>query len=193
MTEKIDVLICGAGPAGLCAGIWLARLGIPFAILERRPGVLTQGHADGVQCRTVEVLESFGLGELLLREACHVLEVAFWASAGATTDPDDQNGQGGDDDDDGGIRRSHYTADTEPGLSHLPHVILAQGRINGLMTEEICRAAGRDPVRYGYEVTRVEVDAAAAAEDPEAYCCAVTARKDDVVHEFRAKYVRVRR
>lgn len=191
MAEKIDVLICGAGPAGLCAGIWLARLGIPFAILERRPGALTQGHADGVQCRTVEVFESFGLGELLLREACHVLEVAFWASA--TTDPDDgQNGQGDGGDGDAGIRRSHYTADTEPGLSHLPHVILAQGRINGLMTEEICRAAGRDPVRYGYEVARVEVDAA-AAEDPEAYCCAVTARKDDVEHEFRAKYVLVRR
>lgn len=184
MAEEIDVLICGGGSAGLCTGMWLARCGIPFAVLERRQGALTTGQADGVQCRTVEVFESFGLGELLLREACHVLELSFWEAGTPPMDPDGQDG-------DAGIRRSHSAADTEPGISHLPHVTLAQARVNGLMTEEICRAGGSDPIRYGYEVTRVEVDAA-AAEDPKAYCCVVTAQKDGVEHEFRAKYVLVR-
>lgn len=50
-----DVLIAGSGSAGLCAALWLARLKIPFVVLEKRDGPLKIGQADGVQCRTVEV------------------------------------------------------------------------------------------------------------------------------------------
>jgi phenol 2-monooxygenase len=52
---KTDVLISGSGSAGLCAALWLARLKIPYLILEKRDGPLKIGQADGVQCRTVEV------------------------------------------------------------------------------------------------------------------------------------------
>ena len=79
MVEKVDILICGSGSAGLCAATWLARCGIKCKVLERRDGPMTMGQADGVQCRTVEIFESFGIGEGLLREAYHVLEVVFWA------------------------------------------------------------------------------------------------------------------
>ncbi|KAF3807886.1 FAD-dependent monooxygenase terD [Colletotrichum gloeosporioides] len=98
--EEVDVLICGSGSAGLCAAVWLARCGVKFKILERREGPLQQGQADGVQCRTVEIMESLGLSEDLLKEAYHVLELAFWTPDG-----------------NGGIRRSHLEPDTEPGLN----------------------------------------------------------------------------
>ncbi|OTA60770.1 hypothetical protein K449DRAFT_466069 [Hypoxylon sp. EC38] len=176
MTEKVDVLICGGGSAGLCAGVWLARCGINFRILEKRAGPLEMGQADGVQCRTVEIFESFGLSEPLLKEAYHSIEIAFWSH-------DDMVGGGGGD-----IRRTKYTADTEPGLSHLPHVLLSQARINELLAKEMERAAGRSCIEYGCEVQGLEVDSGYTS-DPNAYCVSVRASKDGAEKDYHAKYV----
>ncbi|KAK8088327.1 FAD-dependent monooxygenase [Apiospora hydei] len=197
-----DVLIVGGGSAGLCAGIWLARCGIDFKILERRDGPMRQGQADGVQCRTVEIFESFGIEGLLLREAYHVLELAFWAQSDnvGLDEPEAaaaRNGGGdgvgvaervGEQVETGGIARTHYAPDTEPGISHMPHVILNQARMNGIMTEEMTRAAGRDMVEYGVEVIDVSVDQE-QAKDPGAYCVSVTAKADGATRHMRAKYV----
>ncbi|KAJ5097869.1 hypothetical protein N7532_004870 [Penicillium argentinense] len=168
--EKVDVLICGSGSAGLCAATWLARYGVRCKVLERRDGPMTMGQADGVQCRTVEIFESFGIGEELLREAYHVLEVNFWADDGS-----------------GAIKRTGRTADTQPGLSHQPHVILNQARINGLLIE-LMRKYNDQQIDYGYNVISVEVDSASAA-DPDAYPVTVTAEKDGMADVFAAKYV----
>lgn len=173
MAEQVDVLICGGGSAGLCAALWLARCGISYRILERRDGPLKMGQADGVQCRTVEVFESFGLSEDLLKEAYHVLELAFWASKET-----------------GGIERTHYVADVMPGISHQPHVILNQARMNALLIEEMQRASGSSDIVYGCDVKSVEVDSTVAT-DSEAYCCTVKATKDGLDHTFRSKYVLV--
>jgi phenol 2-monooxygenase (NADPH) len=152
MSETADIVICGSGSAGICAAAWLARYGIWCKILEKRSGPLSLGQADGVQCRTGEVFESFGLAEELLRESYHVLEVAIWATDGK-----------------GGIRRMDKTPDTIPGLSHQPHVILNQARVNGLLLEYMRRDNGQE-VDYGYDVKSVQVDSPAAA-DPAAYHC----------------------
>ncbi|KAK0642729.1 FAD-dependent monooxygenase terD [Lasiodiplodia hormozganensis] len=176
MVQHTDVLICGAGSAGLCAATWLARYGVPFKLLERRGGPLQTGQADGVQCRTVEVFESFGIADALLREAYHVLEVTFWAPR------EEEGGEGG------GIVRTRITPDTQPGLSHLPHVILNQARVNGLLIGAM-RGFGGPEIEYGWEVKGVEVDEeAAVVADPEAYAVKVVAEKDGVQEEFRAKY-----
>ncbi|CAN8104839.1 unnamed protein product [Discula destructiva] len=179
-THQADVVICGSGSAGVMAGLWLAKYGVPFRLLERRDGPLKAGQADGVQCRTVEIFESFGLVDKLLREAYHVIEIAFYGPDEGTA-LDDAGGGGG-----GGIKCSHYIADTDPGLSHLPHVILNQARINEILIEEMLRHDGPG-VDYGYEVKGVEVDAD-KAEDPEAYPVTVTTMKDGVEEIFHAKY-----
>lgn len=201
-SHQTDVLICGSGSAGLMAALWLATYGVSFRVLERRGGPLAAGQADGVQCRTVEIFESFGLSDQLLRESYHVLELAFWAP-----DPDVGLGGGGGGDDEGdqeekknntkknedggggGIKRSHYAPDTEPGLSHQPHVILNQARINEMITDEMLRRGGPG-IDYGCEVTDVKVDAQ-RAEDPNAYPVSVTAMRDGVEEVFRAKYALV--
>lgn len=125
---EVDVLIIGGGSAGLCCGVWLARNGISYRILERRHGKLINGQADGVQVRTVEIFESFGISEQLVKEAYHALEITFWS------DDQDEGNEHQHEEIDGataekgesakGIRRTHSTPDTEPGLSHLPQYAL---------------------------------------------------------------------
>lgn len=172
MDTKVDVFICGSGSAGLCAATWLARCGITCKIVDSRPGPMEIGQADGVQCRTVEVFDSFGIAEELLRESYHVIEVAFWA---ATKDGD--------------IERKSRVADTPPGLSWMPHVILNQARVNKLLLDTMERSNGQR-VDYGCLVTNVEVDTL-AAQDPEAYCVKVTTWRNGEEKIFRAKYALV--
>ncbi|KAF2646370.1 phenol 2-monooxygenase-like protein [Massarina eburnea CBS 473.64] len=177
MVRRTEVLVCGSGSAGVFAGTWLARYNIPFIILEQRPGPMEIGQADGVQCRTVEIYESFGLSEEVLREAYHILEVCFWGDDG------EENGKG--------IERKSRTMDTENGLSHMPHVILNQARMNGLMLGEMERLSrGREGqgVEYGWVVKSVEVDEG-KTKDPGAYCCKVVAEKDGEEEVWEAKYV----
>jgi phenol 2-monooxygenase (NADPH) len=172
MVQEVDVVICGSGSAGISAAVWLARYGIRCTILEKRPGPMEIGQADGVQCRTVEIFESLGIAEELLRESYHVLEVAFWS-------PDDK----------GGISRTRTAADTLPGLSHVPHVILNQARINGLLLERM-QTFNNQQVDYGYEVTSVEVESATLG-DHDAYPVTVRAQKDGEEEVFKTKYALV--
>ncbi|KAF2811038.1 2-polyprenyl-6-methoxyphenol hydroxylase [Mytilinidion resinicola] len=170
MVQRVDVLICGSGSAGLCAALWLARSGINFKILDKRSERMTRGQADGVQCRTVEIFESFGVAEDLLRDAYHVLEVVFWESNGK-----------------GSITRTGRTADTAPGISHQPHVILNQARLNGILLDLMARSNGQD-VEYGYEVKEVRIDSAKTSTKDE-YPVTVTTEKDGKTEIFEAKYV----
>lgn len=171
--QKVDVVICGSGSAGICAATWLAQYGINCKVLERRDGPMEIGQADGVQCRTVEIFESFGISEELLRESYHVLEVAFWA---------DHEGSGT-------IQRMGRTADTQPGLSHQPHVILNQARINMLLIEKMHALNGQE-IDYGYNVRDVQVDSRLSG-NPGAYPVKVMADKNGVTETFEAKYVMV--
>ncbi|KAK1778754.1 FAD binding domain-containing protein [Copromyces sp. CBS 386.78] len=171
--EKVDVLICGSGSAGLCAAVWLARFGINYKILERRDGPLHVGQADGVQTRTVEIFDSFGIGEELLREAYHVLETAFW----------EQNVAGGNKDN---IKRTSYAPDKETAISHQPHLILNQARLNALM---IGLLGDQPPIQYNTEVKTVHVDESADITDLDSYPVRVEAvTADGVSTTYRAKY-----
>ncbi|KAL4963773.1 FAD binding domain-containing protein [Aspergillus stella-maris] len=169
---KFDVIICGSGTAGLAAATWLAKQGLRCKILESRSGPLDVGQADGVQVRSVEIFESFGMAEELLREAYHNIEVGFWG-------PDPmKNGVG--------IVRKRSAHATTPGLSHLPRVILNQARFNEMWLEAMRRLNGQE-VDYGYKVTRVTVDEEKAA-DPKAHPVTIVTEKDGKEVVFEAKY-----
>ncbi|KAF1940054.1 hypothetical protein EJ02DRAFT_504356 [Clathrospora elynae] len=181
---KTDVLIAGSGSAGVFAATWLAIYNIPFTILERRSGPLDIGQADGVQVRTVEIYESFGLSEELLREAYHILEVCFWGV------DEDENGRGG-------IKRKSRSIDTQNGLSHLPHVILNQARMNGLMLgkmESVLKEKGRwevggsNGIEYGWTVKGVDIDES-KVDDLDSHCIKITAEKEGKEEVWQAKYV----
>ncbi|KAK0704358.1 FAD binding domain-containing protein [Lasiosphaeris hirsuta] len=172
--EQVDVLICGSGSAGLCAAVWLSRFGISYRVLERRDGPLAMGQADGVQTRTVEIFDSFGLGEDLLRDAYHVLELAFWSPA--------------EDAPESGIRRKRYAPDKETELSHQPHVILNQAKMNALLIRDIGKDGTPAPIEYGCLVTGIEIDEAQAG-NPDAHCVTARAVQAGVEKTYKAKYL----
>jgi 2-polyprenyl-6-methoxyphenol hydroxylase-like FAD-dependent oxidoreductase len=55
------VLIVGAGPTGLVVAIELARRGIPFHLIDRRPEPVKWSRAIVIKSRTLEILASMGL------------------------------------------------------------------------------------------------------------------------------------
>ena len=61
------VLIVGAGPTGLVLAIELARRGVPFHLVDRRPEPLGRDRAVAVKSRTLEIFESLGLADKFLQ------------------------------------------------------------------------------------------------------------------------------
>ena len=60
-SNKVPVLIVGAGPAGLTAAITLARYGLDAMVVERRAAPSTMPKATVISTRTMEILRSWGL------------------------------------------------------------------------------------------------------------------------------------
>jgi 2-polyprenyl-6-methoxyphenol hydroxylase-like FAD-dependent oxidoreductase len=64
--QPLDVLIVGAGPTGLTLAAQLRSFGISFRIIDRNPERTHESRALAVQARSLEVLQSLGLGEMLV-------------------------------------------------------------------------------------------------------------------------------
>lgn len=60
---EYDVLVVGAGPAGLATAVAARRHGARVLLVERRPGLSPYPRATGVSTRTVEILRTWGLEE----------------------------------------------------------------------------------------------------------------------------------
>lgn len=63
MTQRFttDVLICGAGAAGLTLAIELARRGVKFRLIEKLADGFRGSRGKGIQPRTLEVFEDLGI------------------------------------------------------------------------------------------------------------------------------------
>jgi len=59
--SSVDVLICGAGAAGLALAIDLARRGVSFRLVEKRDEPFHGSRGKGIQPRTQEVFEDLGI------------------------------------------------------------------------------------------------------------------------------------
>ena len=65
-TLSTDVLICGAGAAGLTLAVDLARRGVRFILIDKAPGPFQGSRGKGIQPRSVEVFEDLGVLDGLL-------------------------------------------------------------------------------------------------------------------------------
>lgn len=57
----LTVLIVGAGPTGLTIAVELARRGVSFRLIEAAPGPQPGSRGKGIQPRTLEVFDDFGI------------------------------------------------------------------------------------------------------------------------------------
>lgn len=51
------------------AAAWAAQFGIHARIVDKRESKVLRGQADGLQCRTMEIFDSFGFAERILEES----------------------------------------------------------------------------------------------------------------------------
>ena len=141
-SDAVDVLIVGCGPAGLTLAAQLSAFPeIKTRIVDRKPGPLEVGQADGVACRSVEMFEAFGFAEKVLKESYWVNEVAFWRP--------EVNGVG--------LTRVDRIQDVEDDLSEMPHVILNQARVHDFYLEVMRNSPNRLQPDYSRELVSLTI------------------------------------
>jgi putative polyketide hydroxylase len=82
---ETDVLVVGAGPAGLVAGIALARYGARVLVVEKRRTTSNLSRALVISTRTMEVLRSWRLEEEIRAGAADV-EPKLWLAESLAAD-----------------------------------------------------------------------------------------------------------
>lgn len=144
LPEKVDVLIAGTGPAGLCLAAQLAQFPeIDTMIVERMPGNIIKGKADGINTRTMEMFQAFGFADKVKRETYWVNQTAFWM-------PDPANPEH--------IKRVGRVQDVADDSSEMPHILINQARLHELFLEVMKNSPSRLEPDYGWEVVGVTVD-----------------------------------
>ena len=77
--DSVDVLVVGAGPAGLVAGITLAGYGIDVLVVEKRSAISSLSRALVISTRSMEILRGWGLEEQVRAGAADV-EPRCWVT-----------------------------------------------------------------------------------------------------------------
>ncbi len=173
LPDTVDVLIVGSGPAGMLAAAQLAQFPhIVTRMVERRPGRLEVGQADGIQPRSVETFQAFGFAGAITDEAFRITETAFWK-------PDPQHPEN--------IVRTAVTPDDPSGISEFPHLIVNQARVLDYFAEFARNSPARMVPDYGYEF--VTLDNTGKGEYPVAVTLRLTDGPDEGTRTIRAKYV----
>ncbi|MHA7273582.1 FAD-binding monooxygenase [Arthrobacter sp. CAL618] len=174
LPDEVDVLIVGSGPAGMLAAAQLSQFPeITTRIVERRPGRLAIGQADGIQARSVETFQAFGFAERITAEAYRITEMAFWKP-----DPADP----------ARIVRTARPLDDPAGVSEFPHLIVNQARVLDYFAEFMANSPTRMKPDYGLDF--IGLDVANEGEYPVAVTLAHTAGPlEGTQRSVRAKYV----
>ncbi|TPE53355.1 3-hydroxybenzoate 4-monooxygenase [Maribrevibacterium harenarium] len=144
LPEKVDVLIAGTGPAGLCLAAQLAKFPeISTMIVEASPENIERGKADGINTRTMEMFEAFGFADKVKREGYWVNQTNFWMP-----DPQDRTR----------IKRLGRVQDVADDSSEMPHAIINQARIHEFFLEVMRNAPTRMQPDYNWSVQSLTVD-----------------------------------
>lgn len=176
LPDEVDVLIVGTGPAGMIMAAQLAQFpGIRTRIIERRPGRLEIGHADGIQARSVETFQAFGFADRITAEAYRITEMAFWK-------PDPKRPEH--------IIRSARTPDDPEDISEFPHLIVNQARVLDYLAEAALNGPARIRPDFGVAFNGLTIDGDGDGDYPVSVSLRMNADTDaERERTVRARYV----
>jgi phenol 2-monooxygenase len=144
LPKEVDVLIVGCGPAGLTMARQLAEFtDITTCIVDLEKGPLIFGRADGISCRTMEIMEGFNCSEYIVKEAYRLNQNTFW-------EPDSANSEN--------IKRTHKVPDARIGLSEFAHGIVNQARLHELLLEGMKTSVNQIVPHYSRRLAKLNVD-----------------------------------
>ncbi|KAK4125808.1 hypothetical protein N657DRAFT_642558 [Parathielavia appendiculata] len=142
-TTTVDVLIIGAGPAGLALANWFRNSEIRVLLVDKKPGPTPRGQAEGLKSTTNEILDSFGIGQQIAAESWRLEEIAIW---------------GPREDGRSGIVREQVIQDKVEELGTVRETMLQQSRVEHHMLQNLLFHSNIS-IRYSTCPVTVEIDA----------------------------------
>ncbi|WP_323028673.1 FAD-dependent monooxygenase [Castellaniella defragrans] len=177
LPKEVDVLIVGCGPAGLALARQLADFAdIRTCIVEQKSGPMLFGQADGISCRTMEIMEAFNSSELLVKEAYQLHQNAFW-------EPDARNPQQ--------IKRTHRVADARLGLSEFTHGVVNQARLHDILLDGMAHSVTHLVPHYNRRLRELVVDRN-LTQDLRAHPITATFERNDASQSSQVETVKAR-
>ncbi len=177
LPKEVDVLIVGCGPAGLALARQLADFAnIKTCIVEQKSGPMLFGQADGISCRTMEIMEAFNSSELLVKEAYQLHQNAFWES-------DARNPQR--------IKRTHKVADARLGLSEFTHGVVNQARLHDILLDGMAHSITHLVPHYNRRLLELAVDRS-LTQDLRAHPVTATFERNDASQSGKVETVKAR-
>ena len=177
LPTEVDVLIVGCGPAGLTMARQLSEFtDITTCIVEQESGPLLFGRADGISCRTIEIMEAFNCSEMIVKESYQLKQNAFW-------EPDSAHPEN--------IKRTHKIADARLGLSEFTHSIVNQARLHEILLEGMKNSVTHLVPHYSRRLLSVDMDSQ-VTQDLSAYPVTATFERSDEGDTDKIETVRAR-
>ena len=171
------MLIVGCGPAGLTMARQLSEFtDITTCIVEQESGPLLFGRADGISCRTIEIMEAFNCSEMIVKESYQLKQNAFW-------EPDSAHPEN--------IKRTHKIADARLGLSEFTHSIVNQARLHEILLEGMKNSVTHLVPHYSRRLLSVDMDSQ-VTQDLSAYPVTATFERSDEGDADKIETVRAR-
>ncbi|CAD0115127.1 unnamed protein product, partial [Aureobasidium uvarum] len=200
--SEVDLLIIGTGPAGLMAAAWASQCKLKTRIIDDKDARVRTGQADGLHCRTLEIMDSFGspsIAHEILGQACVIKEISSWAC----TQDKWENPKEGEEEH---IERTESIRSGEEDLpgSRFPQVSLGQGSVEQAFLNFLEQDVGKirverrcTPVKLHVDGTRVDDHDAYPVEvylqklekDERADSSGFAASEKVATETIRAKYV----